>query len=107
MAFSKYRYQNKLVLLIRPRPGRSAYAFDADDFDTIAWYSASTELKLTLPCVRLIVFVLLPAYRSTIPDVLRVVFTQPLPMAECSLSRASVGNGFNFHMLTRSFTNTS
>ena len=45
----------------------------------IASDSASTEIKLTLPCVRLIVGIVLATHRSTVPVVLRLEVT----VAEC------------------------
>ena len=51
------------------------WVFTSVSAETIAYYSASAELMLTLPCVRLIVAVVRPAYRSTIPVVLRLVLT--------------------------------
>ena len=60
------------------------------------------------PCVLLIVAVVHPAYLSTIPVVLFLVFTQPpqsLPLvAVSSLSRASLAVGSNFQMLVLLFT---
>ena len=60
------------------------------------------------PCVLLIVVIVHPAYLSTIPVVLFLVFTQ-LPqllslVAVSSLSRASLAVGSNFQMLVRLFT---
>ena len=54
--------------------------------DAIAEYSASAWLKLTLPWVRLIVAIALPACRGRIPVVLCPVFTQRLK----SLSHVAV-----------------
>ena len=60
------------------------------------------------PCVLLIVAIVHPAYLSTIPVVLFLVFTQPPQslslVAVSSLSRASLVVGSNFQMLVRLFT---
>ena len=76
--------------------------------DTIPWYSASAELRLTLLCVRLTVAIVFPAYPSTIPVVLCLVFTQPPQplslVAVSSLPQTSLALGSNFQMLVRLFT---
>ena len=60
------------------------------------------------PCVLLNVALVHPAYLSTIPVVLFLVFTQPPQslslVAVGSLSRASLAVGSNFQMLVRLFT---
>ena len=67
--------------------------FASASANTIAWYSASAELKLTLPSVRLSVAIVLPASRSTLPVVLCVLLTQPRQS-----SHASIGDGSNFQI---------
>ena len=60
------------------------------------------------PCVLLVVAIAHPAYLSTIPVVLFLVFTQPPQslslVAVTSLCRASLVVGSNFQMLVRLFT---
>ena len=89
---------SRMMCILWYSPRTSCTCFASASADTIPLYSASAELRLTLPRVRLIVDIVLLAYLSTIPVVLLLVITQSHQslshVAVSSLSRASVADGF-------------